>query len=163
MCHKFNASVLQNIINHAIGCYPCLFCIIGSDEMATPLSIRGYATRRTLETMYSDHQHYVAAGSIRRDAQKFLIASHCLYSISQFHRYRYMYKVLNLTYSSQNIGLPTWSPHYTGYLYQAVSFAGSCMPSAGPGASFAYNRFYLALFQLFKVQPGASKPLFPPS
>ena len=67
---KFNASVLQNIINHAIGCYPCLFCIIGSDEMATPLSIRGYATRRTLETMYSDHQHYVAAGSIRRDAQK---------------------------------------------------------------------------------------------
>ena len=38
--HKFNASVMQNIINHAIGCYPCLFCIIGSDdEMATPLSI----------------------------------------------------------------------------------------------------------------------------
>ena len=64
-------SVMQNIINHAIGCYPCLFCIIGSDEMATPLSIRGYATRRTLETMCSDHQHYVAAGSIRRDAQKF--------------------------------------------------------------------------------------------
>ena len=72
MCHKFNASVMQNIINHAIGCYPCLFCIIGSDEMATPLSIRGYATRRTLETMCSDHQLYVAAGSIRRDAQKFL-------------------------------------------------------------------------------------------
>ena len=94
--------------------------------------------------------------------KSFLIASHCLYSISQFHRYRYMYKILNLTYSSENIGLPTWSPHYTGYLYQAVSFAGSCMPSAGPGASFAYNRFYRALFQLFKVQPGASKPLFPP-
>eukprot|EP00731_Ephydatia_muelleri_P018439 Em0011g479a len=41
------------------------------DEMATPLSIQGYATRRTLETMRSDHQYYVAAGSIRRDAQKF--------------------------------------------------------------------------------------------
>ena len=71
-----------------------------------------------------------------------------------------MYKILNLTYSSENIGLPTWSPHYTGYLYQAVSFAGSCMPSAGPGASFAYNRFYRALFQLFKVQPGASNLSF---
>ncbi|KAL5493985.1 hypothetical protein EMCRGX_G015248 [Ephydatia muelleri] len=43
-----------------------------SDEMATPLSIRGYATRRTLETIGSDHQHYVAAGSIRREAQKLL-------------------------------------------------------------------------------------------
>eukprot|EP00731_Ephydatia_muelleri_P009823 Em0005g409a len=58
-------------LSGASGCYPCLFCIIGTDEMATPLSIRGYATRRTLETMCSDHQHYVAAGSIKRDAQKF--------------------------------------------------------------------------------------------
>ena len=30
--HKFNASVMQDIINHAIGCYLCLFCIIASDE-----------------------------------------------------------------------------------------------------------------------------------
>ena len=163
MCHKFNASVMQNIINHAIGCYPCLFCIIGSDEMATPLSIRGYATRRTLETCVLTISTMSQQGASEEMHKSFLIASHCLYSISQFHRYRYMYKILNLTYSSENIGLPTWPPHYTGYLYQAVSFAGSCMPSAGPGASFAYNRFYRALFQLFKVQPGASKPLFPPS
>ena len=39
--------------------------------MATPLSVRGLAAQRTLETMHVDHQHYVSAGSIKRDAQKF--------------------------------------------------------------------------------------------
>ncbi|KAL5502872.1 hypothetical protein EMCRGX_G009717 [Ephydatia muelleri] len=71
MCGDYEFLSKMYGLSGASGCYPCLFCIIGSDEMATPLSIRGYATRRTLETMCSDHQHYVAAGSIRRDAQKF--------------------------------------------------------------------------------------------
>ena len=87
--HKLNASVMQNIINYAIGCYPCLFSIIVSDEMAIPLSFRGYATRRTLETMCSDHQHYmyVAAGSIRRDARSFYSFSLPMFNIpvSQVH------------------------------------------------------------------------------
>ena len=39
--------------------------------MATPLSVRGHAAQRTLETMRADHQRYVSAGSIKRDAQKF--------------------------------------------------------------------------------------------
>ncbi|KAL5489078.1 hypothetical protein EMCRGX_G018128 [Ephydatia muelleri] len=43
----------------------------GSEMMATPLSVRGHAAQRTLETMRADHQRYVSAGSIKRDAQKF--------------------------------------------------------------------------------------------
>eukprot|EP00731_Ephydatia_muelleri_P011671 Em0006g565a len=42
-----------------------------SEMMATPLSVRGHAAQRTLETMRADHQRYVSAGSIKRDAQKF--------------------------------------------------------------------------------------------
>ncbi|KAL5515286.1 hypothetical protein EMCRGX_G000435 [Ephydatia muelleri] len=41
-----------------------------SERMATPLSVRGHAAQ-TLETMRADHQRYVSAGSIKRDAQKF--------------------------------------------------------------------------------------------
>ncbi|KAL5494514.1 hypothetical protein EMCRGX_G015864 [Ephydatia muelleri] len=32
--------------------------------------VRGHAAQRTLETMRADHQRYVSAGSIKRDAQK---------------------------------------------------------------------------------------------
>ncbi|KAL5510748.1 hypothetical protein EMCRGX_G006349 [Ephydatia muelleri] len=42
-----------------------------SEMMGTPLSVRGDAAQRTLETMHDDHQRYVSAGSIKRDAQKF--------------------------------------------------------------------------------------------
>ena len=31
---------------HTIGCYPCLYCKIPSDQMATPLSVRGHANRK---------------------------------------------------------------------------------------------------------------------
>eukprot|EP00731_Ephydatia_muelleri_P014464 Em0008g184a len=54
-----------------VGCYPCPYCIIDSEMMASPLSVRGHAAQRTLETMRADHQCYVSAGSIKRDAQKF--------------------------------------------------------------------------------------------
>ena len=39
--------------------------------MATPLSVRGHATERSLEDMCTDHQCYISSGSIRKDAQKF--------------------------------------------------------------------------------------------
>ncbi|KAL5463678.1 hypothetical protein EMCRGX_G032597 [Ephydatia muelleri] len=58
-------------LSGASGCYPCLYCKIPSDQMATPLSVRGHATERSLEDMCTDHQCYISSGSIRKDAQKF--------------------------------------------------------------------------------------------
>eukprot|EP00731_Ephydatia_muelleri_P000541 Em0001g541a len=58
-------------LSGASGCYPCLYCKIRRDQMATPLSIRGHATERSLEGMSADHQCYISSGSIKKDAQKF--------------------------------------------------------------------------------------------
>lgn len=39
--------------------------------MAIPLSARGHAAQRTLETMHADHQRFISAGGIKKDARKF--------------------------------------------------------------------------------------------
>eukprot|EP00731_Ephydatia_muelleri_P011462 Em0006g356a len=70
-CGNFEFLSKMYGLSGASGCYPCPYCIIHSEMMATPLSVRGHAAQRTLETMRADHQRYVSAGSIKRDAQKF--------------------------------------------------------------------------------------------
>ncbi|KAL5505860.1 hypothetical protein EMCRGX_G007397 [Ephydatia muelleri] len=71
ICGDFEFLSKMYGLSGASGCYPCPYCIIHSEMMATPLSVRGHAAQRTLETMRADHQRYVSAGSIKRDAQKF--------------------------------------------------------------------------------------------
>ena len=97
--HKFNASVMQNIINHAIGCYPCLFCIIASDKMAPLFQSEGMPQEGPLRQCVLTISTMSQQEASEEMHKSFLIASHCLYSISQFHRY--MYKILNV---SQTIG-----------------------------------------------------------
>eukprot|EP00731_Ephydatia_muelleri_P013186 Em0007g496a len=43
MCGDYEFLSKMYGLSGASGCYPRLFCIIGSDEMATPLSIRGFS------------------------------------------------------------------------------------------------------------------------
>eukprot|EP00731_Ephydatia_muelleri_P032590 Em0024g134a len=71
ICGDFEFLSKMYGLSGASGCYPCPYCIIHSEMMGTPLSVRGDAAQRTLETMHDDHQRYVSAGSIKRDAQKF--------------------------------------------------------------------------------------------
>ena len=39
--------------------------------MAISLSVQGHAAERTLESMHADHQRFVSAGGIKKDAQMF--------------------------------------------------------------------------------------------
>ena len=54
-----------------LGCYPCLYCLAHHKNLVTPLSVRGQAPPRTFETICADHQHYIASGVDKKEAQHF--------------------------------------------------------------------------------------------
>ena len=113
-----NASITHVNDDHAIliGCYPCLYCKIRSEQMVIPLSVRGHATERSREDMCADHQRYISSGSIRKDAQKFF---NCIsvpifdIPISQVNES----DIVSISVNKHHAGLPTWSPHNVGDLH----------------------------------------------
>ena len=66
--------MLNKVYKHCtflIGCYPCLYCLAHHQHLVTPLSVRGPAPPRTFETISADHQHYIASGVGKKQAQHF--------------------------------------------------------------------------------------------
>ncbi|KAL5508865.1 hypothetical protein EMCRGX_G004125 [Ephydatia muelleri] len=58
-------------LSGACGSYPCLYCLIPNKNMATPLSARGHAPPRSLHSIHTHHQKYLASGGVRKTAQQF--------------------------------------------------------------------------------------------
>ena len=112
-----NASITHENDDHAIGCYPCLYCKIRSEQMVIPLSVRGHATERSLEDMCADHQRYISSGSIRKDAQKFLNCISVFIFDVPISEVNESDIVIISVKAHHHAGLPTWSPHHVGDLH----------------------------------------------
>ena len=61
--------------DHTIGCYHCLYCKIPSNQMATPVSIQGHATERSLENMCADHQNTTSYQAVIEDMHRSFITA----------------------------------------------------------------------------------------
>ena len=53
------------------GRHSCLWCLIKSSDMRTPLSSRGESTRRTVQGIIDDHERFVKAGGDIRKAKEY--------------------------------------------------------------------------------------------
>lgn len=59
-----------------VGRHNCLWCTIRSSDLKTPLQVRGRSPARSLESLRSDHQKFVNAGSQLKQAKEFNNAIH---------------------------------------------------------------------------------------
>ena len=64
-------SLAHSDVSYTTGSYPCLYCLIPNSNMATPLSARGHAPPRSLHSIHTHHQKYLASGGVRKTAQQF--------------------------------------------------------------------------------------------
>ena len=64
-------SLAHSDVSYTTGSYPCLYCLIPNKNMATPLSARGLAPPRSLHSVHTHHQKYLASGGGRKTAQQF--------------------------------------------------------------------------------------------
>ncbi|KAL5481525.1 hypothetical protein EMCRGX_G021706 [Ephydatia muelleri] len=71
MCGDYEFITRMYGLSGASGCYPCLYCLAHHQNLVTPLSVRGPAPPRTFETISADHQHYIASGVGKKQAQHF--------------------------------------------------------------------------------------------
>ncbi len=54
---------------HSIGKYNCLWCLITSDQLKIPLETRGKCTKRSLESLRTDHDSFQRAGGQLKNAK----------------------------------------------------------------------------------------------
>eukprot|EP00731_Ephydatia_muelleri_P028813 Em0020g457a len=71
MCGDYEFITRMYGLSGASGCYPCLHCLAHHQNLVTPLSVRGPPPPRTFETISADHQHYIASGVSKKQAQHF--------------------------------------------------------------------------------------------
>ena len=112
-----NASITHENDDHAIGCYPCLYCKIRSEQMVIPLSVRGHAPERSLEDMCADHRvtsHQAVSEKMHRNS---LPAYQYLSLTSPFSEVNESDIVIISVKAHHHAGLPTWSPHHVGDLH----------------------------------------------
>ena len=67
----WSLSLAHSDVSYTTGSYPCLYCLIPNKNMATPLSARGHAPPRSLHSIHTHHQKYLASGRVRKTAQQF--------------------------------------------------------------------------------------------
>ena len=64
------ANIIMCVNMHAPGSYPCLCCHIPNDQMNTALHARGYASKRSLETIQKGLEGFMANGGKKRAAKQ---------------------------------------------------------------------------------------------
>ena len=55
-------SIITLMHKPTIGKHPCLWCLIESDDLIKPLSVRGRSPSRTLESLSADYREFCEKG-----------------------------------------------------------------------------------------------------
>ena len=103
------ANIIMCVNMHAPGSYPCLCCHIPNNKMNTALHARGYASKRSLETIQKGLEGFMANGGKKRAAKQHY---NCI-SDPVWHR---MAKINSLC----TIGVLTRTSYYTRNIYKNV-------------------------------------------
>ena len=72
--HTYIHTYIQMVIVLCIspaGRHNCLWCTVRSSDLRVPLRLRGRSPARSLESLKSDHQRFVEAGSNIKNAKEF--------------------------------------------------------------------------------------------
>ena len=113
-------SLAHSDVSYTTGSYPCLYCLIPNKNMATPLPARGHAPPRSLQSIHTYHQKYLASGGVRKKPNSFIIVSVNPSLTSILNRYSVMICMLMYLHCTK-IDLPTWPSYHYGDLYKALS------------------------------------------